>query len=106
MQSISETIEKAISVILSFVGVFVIYWAAKALITLRIENNPKAFTIRGKLITIAYCLIASMVVPYVLYMWGTQKEKALSYFVIIFSATLVAVITCYKKFQVNERDKK
>src|SRR5450432_368058 len=101
MHSVVVALEKALGFLIRCGLVILLYWLAKVLISIRIKDNSKAYTKKGKVITVVFCLIGSGLAPAFLYGKGLSLGTVLPYFIIIFSTSLVAMITCYKKGPVD-----
>jgi hypothetical protein len=96
---LKEALNHALGHIASWFVIYYGYYWAKALLSLWIEGNQNSFTLRGKLISLSFCMIGAVLISSAIGLMMTETTTALTVFLILFPTALFAAYNLYKKFQ-------
>lgn len=95
----NEGIDKAIDML---GDCFLVMWAytwAKILLSIRIENNKKAFSIIGKFINVLLTFVGSIVSALLIGFMFKSFSVGVSSFIVVFVAGIVAMFSCYNEYK-------
>lgn len=78
-------------------AVYYSYTWAKVFLSLWIEDNPKAYKITGKIISVIFCLLGSALAALIVYLFFKSSTVALSAFIVFIICSLFAAYNGYQK---------
>lgn len=81
---------------------FLVMWAytwARILLSIRIENNKKAFSVIGKLVSGLFTLLGSIITALILGFMFKSFSVGVTSFVVVFIAAIIALFSCYNEYK-------
>lgn len=95
----SDALNKSIEIFSKWFGVMFAFTWSKILLSLWIEENPKAYTIMGKILSFIFCLFGSLIFSVILGWMFKSSTTGLVIFYITFPCSLGAAFLNYKQYK-------
>jgi hypothetical protein len=96
---LKDAINNALGHIASWFIIYYGYYWAKVLLSLWIEENHSAYTIKGKFMSIVFCILGAAIIASAIGLIMKETTTAFTVFIILFPTALIAAYNLYKHFQ-------